>query len=73
MIQSFDYPNKIDIKMGEIILNQNKNFIIITYLILISILLIFIQQWIPVTLEILIIILLYLGNKSYSHIIQIIK
>lgn len=73
MIQSFDYPNKIDIKMGEIILNQNKNFIIITYLILISILLIFIQQWIPVTLEILIIILLYLGNKSYSHIVQIIK
>jgi hypothetical protein len=73
MIKSFDYPNKIDIKMGEIILNQNKNFIIITYLILISILLIFIQQWIPVTLEILIIILLYLGNKSYSHIIQIIK
>ena len=73
MIQSFDYPNKIDIKMGEIILNQNKNFIIITYLILISIILIFIQQWIPVTLEILIIILLYLGNKSYSHIVQIIK
>jgi CHASE2 domain-containing sensor protein len=66
MIQTKSHLIRNQVFLGEAYIHSKTTIALIISLFFISIILVFIQQWMPVAVELLIIFSLYMTTKSYT-------